>query len=57
MDEKTHKILLSIPLDLWTDLEMERIKIQQQKQSNYQKKDFILDILKGKVYGKEESNR
>ena len=51
-----HKVLLSIPLDLWTDLEMLRIKKQKKKGSNIQKKDHLLGILKGAVDGEKETD-
>ena len=51
-----HKVLLSIRLDLWNDLELLRIKKQKKQGSNYQKKDHLLDILEGAVDGEKETN-
>ena len=53
---ENHKVLLSIPLDLWNDLELLRIKKQKKQGSNYQKKDHLLDILKGAVYAKKANS-
>lgn len=51
-----HKVLLHIPMDLWSDLEIKRIEMQKEKGSNYQKKDHLLDILRGAVYGKKANS-
>ena len=48
-----HKVLLHIPMELLNDLEIKRIKKQKEKKSNYQKKDYLIDILKEEAYGKE----
>ena len=49
-----HKVLLQIPTDLWNDLEIKRIKKQKKKGSNYQKKDYLIDILKEEAYGEQD---
>ena len=51
-----HKVLLHIPMDLWSDLEIKRIEMQKEKGSNYQKKDHLLDILRGADYGKKANS-
>ena len=47
MEEKTeHKIMLSIPVELWQRIELARtLTMAEARRTTLQKKDFLLDMI------------